>query len=83
VDRPVDGRDLTANRAMVLGGHGVTLVPGLLTDHLHEVVLKPLRPAGPSRDVYVLLPPGGRHPLVPAALDALRTAADARTGPGA
>jgi DNA-binding transcriptional LysR family regulator len=69
-------RDPLANRALVARGLAVTLVPALLADEFAGVELRPVEGAGPERDVYVLLPPGGRHPLVGPALDALRAAAD-------
>jgi hypothetical protein len=51
----------------------------LLADAFDGVALRPIAGAGPSRDVYALLPPGGRHPLVAPILDALAaTAAELR-----
>jgi hypothetical protein len=49
----------------------VTLVPQLLADPFQDLALRPIAGAGPSRDVYALLPPGGRHPLLTSVLDAL------------
>ena len=42
----------------------MTLVPRLLAHGFDGVALRPIEGDGPQRDVYVLLPPGGRHPLV-------------------
>jgi hypothetical protein len=53
----------------------VTLAPELLAEAFAGLALRPIRGSAPTRDVYVLLPPGGQHPLVGAALDALGTAA--------
>ena len=52
-----------ANRALVAEGLAVTLMPQLLAREFTGVELRPI--AGPAaRDLYALLPPGGRHPLV-------------------
>jgi DNA-binding transcriptional LysR family regulator len=58
--------DQLAIRALVSRGLAVTLAPQLLA-------LRPIAGGGPSRDVYILLPPGGRHPLLAPALDALHS----------
>jgi DNA-binding transcriptional LysR family regulator len=68
-------RDQLAIRALVERGLAVTLVPALLTDAFRGMPLRPLAGGSPERDVYALLPPGGRHPLAEAALDALVAAA--------
>jgi len=64
-------RDQLAIRALVARGFAVTLAPQLLADAFSEVALRPIAGDSPARDVYVLLPPGGRHPLVEPALAAL------------
>src|SRR3954447_12246113 len=64
-------RDPIANRALVAAGLAVTLVPRLLAADFAGVELRPVAGAGPQRDVYVLLPPGGRPPLADAAFAAL------------
>jgi DNA-binding transcriptional LysR family regulator len=69
-------RDQLAIRALVTRGLAVTLVPALLADAFRDLPLRPLAGASPERDVYVLLPPGGRHPLAGAAVAALTAAAD-------
>jgi DNA-binding transcriptional LysR family regulator len=72
-------RDQLAIRALILRGLAVTLVPELLAEPFRDLALRPIAGGGPARDVYVLLPPGGRHPLVAPALEALeRTAAGLR-----
>ena len=76
-------RDQLAIRALVERGLAVTLVPALLADAFHDVPLRPLADATPERDVYALLPPGGRHPLAAAALEALEAAVAERPAPRA
>jgi DNA-binding transcriptional LysR family regulator len=72
-------RDQLAIRALVLRGLAVTLAPGLLADAFEGITLRPIAGASPTRDVYALLPPGGRHPLAAPILDALvATAAEPR-----
>jgi DNA-binding transcriptional LysR family regulator len=68
-------RDQLAIRALVARGLAVALVPGLLADAFRDLPLRPLAGAPPERDVYVLLPPGGRHPLAGDAVAALASAA--------
>jgi molybdate transport repressor ModE-like protein len=68
-------RDQLAIRALVSRGLAVTLVPALLADAFHDMPLLPLAGVSPERDVYALLPPGGRHPLAEAAYAALAAAA--------
>jgi DNA-binding transcriptional LysR family regulator len=50
-------------RALVSQGLAVTLVPRLVADALDGIELRPIDGPGPERDVYAMLPPGGRHPL--------------------
>jgi molybdate transport repressor ModE-like protein len=76
-------RDQLAVRGLVSRGLAVTLVPQLLAEPFKDLALRPIAGTGPSRDVYALLPPGGRHPLLTAALDALDTAAAQLRGPTA
>jgi DNA-binding transcriptional LysR family regulator len=64
-------RDPLANRALVAQGLAVTLVPQMLASEFSGIALRPVEGEGPHRDVYALLPPGGRHPLVEPALAAL------------
>jgi DNA-binding transcriptional LysR family regulator len=68
-------RDQLAIRALVSRGLAVTLIPELLAEPFKDLALRPIAGPGPSRDVYALLPPGGRHPLLAPALDALKTTA--------
>ena len=69
--------DQLAIRGLVTRGLAVTLAPQLLADAFNDVALRPIAGAAPTRDVYALLPPGGRHPLLPPILDALdQTAAE-------
>lgn len=74
-------RDQLAVRALVVRGLAVTLAPGLLTEAFDDVLLRPIAGESPARDVYALLPPGGRHPLASPVLEALGAAAGARGGP--
>jgi DNA-binding transcriptional LysR family regulator len=65
--------DQLAIRALIGRGLAVTLTPALLAEHFGEVALRPIAGGGPARDVYLVLPPGGRHPLVAPTVDALHT----------
>ena len=69
-------RDQLAIRALVVRGLAVTLVPALLAEGFRDLALRPLAGGSPERDVYALLPPGGRHPLAGAALAALAAAVE-------
>ena len=66
-------RDQLAIRGLVGRGLAVTLVPELLAEAFRDLALRPIAGAGPSRDVYAVVPPGGRHPLVAPTLEALAT----------
>jgi len=68
-------RDQLAIRALIARGLAVTLAPQLLADAFKDLVLRPIAGTGPTRDVYALLPPGGRHPLVAPTLEALDSTA--------
>ena len=67
--------DQLAIRALILRGLAVTLAPELLADAFDGIALRPIAGPGPARDVYALLPPGGRHPLTAPILDALAATA--------
>src|SRR4051812_8578544 len=69
-------RDQLAIRALVRRGLAVTLAPGLLAEAFVGVALRPIAGAAPHRDVYVLQPEGGRHPLAAAAVAALAETAE-------
>ena len=78
-------RDQLAIRALVMEGLAVTLAPELLADPFRDLALRPIADMTVARDVYVLLPPSGRHPLLGSTLDALDTLAVellADTSPG-
>jgi DNA-binding transcriptional LysR family regulator len=68
-------RDQLAIRALIARGLAVTLAPQLLADAFADLALRPIAGRGPTRDVYVLLPPGGRHPLVAPTIAALEAIA--------
>jgi DNA-binding transcriptional LysR family regulator len=72
-------RDAMANRALVAQGLAVTLMPKLLAHEFAGIELRPVKGAGPERDVYALLPPGGRHRLVEPTLQALAEVASELT----
>lgn len=63
--------DQLAIRGLIVRGLAVTLAPQLLADAFEDVALRPIAGSELARDVYVLLPPGGRHPLVAPLLEAL------------
>jgi DNA-binding transcriptional LysR family regulator len=72
-------RDQLAIRGLITRGLAVTLAPRLLAEAFTGTALRPIVGKGPERDVYALLPPGGRHPLAQPMLSALaRTAAELR-----
>ena len=70
-------RDPLANRGVIAAGLAVTLVPRLGADGFHGLELRPIEGEGPRRDVYVMLPRGGRHPQAEDAWDALVEVASA------
>jgi molybdate transport repressor ModE-like protein len=76
-------RDQLAIRGLISRGLAVTLVPELLAEPFGDLALQPIAGSAPARDVYALIPPGGRHPLLAATLDALDTTAAQLRGPGA
>jgi DNA-binding transcriptional LysR family regulator len=67
--------DQLAVRGVVARGLAVTLVPRLAVDAFHGVALKPIAGDQPSRDVYALVPSGGRHPLADAFLSSIASTA--------
>jgi DNA-binding transcriptional LysR family regulator len=70
-------RDPLANRGVIAAGLAVTLVPRLGADGFHGLELRPIEGEGPRRDVYALLPLGGRHPQAEDAWEALVEVASA------
>ena len=73
-------RDQLAIRALITRGLAVTLAPRLLAEAFAGTALRPIAGEGPERDVYALLPPGGRHPLAHPMLAALTEIADELRG---
>ena len=75
-------RDQLAIRALITRGLAVTLAPRLLAEAFAGTALRPIIGEAPERDVYALLPPGGRHRLAQPTLAALtETAAQLQDGP--
>jgi DNA-binding transcriptional LysR family regulator len=64
-------RDQLAIRALITRGLAVTLAPRLLAEAFAGTALRPIAGDAPQRDVYALLPPGGRHRLAQPTLTAL------------
>ena len=64
-------RDQFAIRALITRGLAVTLAAELLAEAFEHAALRPIAGPAPERDVYALLPPGGRHPLAEPTLVAL------------
>jgi DNA-binding transcriptional LysR family regulator len=50
-------------RGLISQGLAVSLVPELGSEVLDGVALRPVDGPAPERDVYVMVPSGGRHPL--------------------
>ncbi|HET6866136.1 MAG TPA: LysR substrate-binding domain-containing protein [Solirubrobacteraceae bacterium] len=63
--------DQLAIRGLVIRGLAVTLVAELLADPFKDLALRRIAGMTVARDVYALLPPGRRHPLVAPTLEAL------------
>jgi DNA-binding transcriptional LysR family regulator len=73
--------DQLAIRGLIIRGLAVTLVAELLADPFKDLALRRIDGMTVARDVYALLPPGRRHPLVEPTLQALdRVAVDMRSG---
>lgn len=60
-----------ATRGLVARGLGVGWVPSLLIDDYSGIAIRPVKDPIRRRDIYALLPPGDRHPLARAVIDAL------------
>jgi DNA-binding transcriptional LysR family regulator len=56
-------RDPLAMRGLISQGLAVSLVPQLGSEVLDGVALRPIDGRAPERDVYAMVPSGGRHPL--------------------
>jgi molybdate transport repressor ModE-like protein len=68
--------DQLAIRGLIIRGLAVTLVAELLADPFKDLALRPIAGMTVERDVYALLPPGRRHPLVDPTLAALDDVAE-------
>lgn len=64
-------RDPIASRGLIAHGLAVGWVPSLLAADFTDAVMRPVAGEMRHRDVFALLPPGGRHPLAGAVLEAL------------
>ena len=69
-------RDQLAIRGLITRGLAVTLAPALLAEAFSGTALRPIAGKGPERDVYALLPAGGRHPLAEPMMTALAHTAE-------
>ncbi len=56
-------RDPLAMRGLISQGLAVSLVPELGSEVLDGIALRPVDGPAPERDVYAMVPSGGRHPL--------------------
>jgi DNA-binding transcriptional LysR family regulator len=63
--------DQLAIRGLIIRGLAVTLAAELLADPFKDLALRPIAGMTVARDVYALLPPGRRHPLLAPMLEAL------------
>jgi DNA-binding transcriptional LysR family regulator len=63
--------DQLAIRALIRRGLAVTLAPQLLADAFADLELRVIDGPQPMRDIYALLPPGRRHPLVEPTVEAI------------
>ncbi len=63
--------DQLAIRALIIRGLAVSLTPELLRDPFRDLALRPIAGMTVARDVYALVPPGRRHPLLAPMLEAL------------
>ncbi|MBS1879576.1 MAG: LysR family transcriptional regulator [Actinobacteria bacterium] len=68
-------QDPVATHGLIARGIGVGLVPGLLADDHPGIAIRPVDGGLRARDVYALLPPGERHPLVAKVIVAMKEAA--------
>jgi DNA-binding transcriptional LysR family regulator len=64
-------RDQLAITGLIARGLAVTIAPERISEGFERVALRPIDGDAPERDVFALLPPGGRHPLAEAAVAAL------------
>jgi DNA-binding transcriptional LysR family regulator len=71
-------RDQLAIRALISRGLAVTIAPALVAEAFDDLAVRPSDGLAPRRDVFALLPPSGRHPLVAPMLAALDTTAASR-----
>ena len=74
--------DPLAIRGLIAAGLAVSLMPRLLTAHLHGVSTAAVAGGGPRRIVYALTPTSGAHPLAEPFLDALCAEAAPYIGSG-
>ncbi len=65
-----------AARGMVEQGLAVSMAPSLLAQSFQGVALRPVDGPTPTRDVFALVPPGGKHPFAEDVVQALLTTAE-------
>ena len=69
--------DPLTTRGLIARGLGVGWVASLLVDDYNGIVVRPIKDRMRRRDIYLLLPPGDRHPLAKQLADALMATAQA------
>jgi DNA-binding transcriptional LysR family regulator len=69
--------DPLTTRGLIARGLGVGWVASLLVDDYNGIVVRPIKDRMRRRDIYLLLPPGDRHPLAKELADALTATAQA------
>jgi len=67
--------DALATRGLISRGLGVGWVASLLVNDYDCVAVRPVKDPIHRRDIYALLPPGGRHPFAKHVIDALAATA--------
>jgi len=69
-------QDPVATHSLIARGLGLGFIPGLLAGDETGITTRSVSGGLRTRDVYALIPPGDRHPLVGEAISALTRAAD-------
>lgn len=74
-------QDPVATHGLIARGLGLGFTPGLLAADQTGIATRSVNGGLRTRDVFVLIPPGNRHPLVDEAIAALKRSADRRRSP--